>query len=107
MSISISYFPILSNHFLSIENSPPAITGVLNQISLNSVKNGRETTIKYCCYTAVVIYYYLQGSYPFLNKKFKNFSRTFKDTFPIFQGRHSVQKKSLESMSFLVLPQHE
>ena len=42
----------------------------------------------------------LQGSYPFLNKKFK-------DTFPIFQGRHSVQKKSLESMSFLVLPQHE
>ena len=49
----------------------------------------------------------LQGSYPFLNKKFKNFSRTFKDTFPIFQGRHSVQKKSLESMSFLVLPQHE
>ena len=59
MSISISYFPILSNHFLSIENSPPAITGVLNQISLNSVKNSRETTIKYCCYTAVVIYYYL------------------------------------------------
>ena len=48
-----------------------------------------------------------QGSYPFLNKKFTNFSRTFKDTFPIFQGRHSVQKKSLESMSFLVLPQHE
>ena len=45
MSISISYFPILSNHFLSIENSPPAITGVLNNISLNSVKNGRETTI--------------------------------------------------------------
>ena len=45
MSISISYFPILSNHFLSIENSPPAITGVLNKISLNSVKNGRI----YCC----------------------------------------------------------
>lgn len=45
MSISISYFPILSNHFLSIENSPPAITGVLNKISLNSVMNGRETTI--------------------------------------------------------------
>ena len=45
MSISISYFPILSNHFLSIENSPPAITGVLNKISLNSVKNDRETTI--------------------------------------------------------------
>ena len=26
----------------------------------------------------------LQGSNPFLNKKFKDFSRTFKDTFPIF-----------------------
>ena len=26
----------------------------------------------------------LQGLYPFLNKKFKDFSRTFKDTFPIF-----------------------
>ena len=26
----------------------------------------------------------LQGSYPLLNKKFKDFSRTFKDTFPIF-----------------------
>ena len=34
-------------------------------------------------------------------------ARTFKDTFPIFQGLHSVRKKSLESMSFLVLPQHE
>ena len=29
----------------------------------------------------------------FLNKKFKDFSRTFKDTFPIFQGLHSVQKE--------------
>ena len=36
------------------------------------------------------------------NRKFKDSSRTFKDTFPIF----SV-KKGLESMSFLVLPQHE
>ena len=44
---------------------------------------------------------------PFLDKKFKNFSRTFKDTFPIFQGLHSVQKKSLDSMSFLALTQHE
>ena len=26
----------------------------------------------------------VQGLYPFLNKKFKDFSRTFKDTFPIF-----------------------
>ena len=48
-----------------------------------------------------------QCSYPFLNKKFKEFSRTFKTTCPIFQGLHSVQKKTLESMSFLVLPQHE
>ena len=44
-----------------------------------------------------------QGSYPFMNKN----SRIFKDTFPIFQGLHSVQKKTLESMSFFVLPQHE
>ena len=34
-----------------------------------------------------------QGSYPFLNKKFKDFSRTFKDTFPIFQGLYSIQKE--------------
>ena len=27
----------------------------------------------------------LQGLHPFLQKKFKNISRTFKDTFPIFQ----------------------
>ena len=27
----------------------------------------------------------LQGLYPFLNKKFKDISRTFKDTFPVFQ----------------------
>ena len=38
---------------------------------------------------------------------FKDFSRAFKDTFPIFEGLHSVQKTSLESMSYLVLPQHE
>ena len=31
----------------------------------------------------------------FLNKKFKDFSRTFKDPFPIFQGLHSVQKRVL------------
>lgn len=49
MSISISYFPILSNHFLSIENSPPAITGVLNN------KEQQRNNNKYCCYTAVVI----------------------------------------------------
>ena len=43
----------------------------------------------------------------FLNKKFKDFSRTFKDTFPIFSRTPFSAKKSLESMSFLVLPQHE
>ena len=47
-----------------------------------------------------------QEAYPFLNKKFKDFSRTFKDTFPIFQGLHSVQKRVL-SLPFLVLPQHD
>ena len=36
---------------------------------------------------------FTQGSYPFLNKKFKDFSRTFKDTFPIFQGLYSIQKE--------------
>ena len=27
----------------------------------------------------------LKGLYPFLNKEFKDISRNFKDTFPIFQ----------------------
>ena len=43
-----------------------------------------------------------RGSYPFLNKKFKDFSRTFKDTFP----KDSRQCKK-EPMSFLVLPQNK
>ena len=43
----------------------------------------------------------------FFNKEFKDYSSTFRDIFSIFQGLHSVQKKSLESMSFLILPQHE
>ena len=34
-----------------------------------------------------------QGSYPFLNKNFKDCSRTFKDTFRIFQGQDSIQCK--------------
>ena len=33
--------------------------------------------------------------------------RARKDTFPIFQGLPLSAKKSLESISFLVLPQHE
>ena len=37
----------------------------------------------------------LQRSYRFLNNKFENFSRTFKATFSIFQGLHSVQKKEV------------
>ena len=41
-----------------------------------------------------------QGSYPFLNKNFKDFSRTFKDTFRIFQGLHSVQKRDLSLYLF-------
>ena len=41
-----------------------------------------------------------QGSYPFLNKNFKDFSRTFKDTFRIFQGLHSVQKRDLSLCLF-------
>ena len=48
-----------------------------------------------------------QGSYPFFNKKFKDFSRTFKDTFFYFSRTSFSAKKSLEPMSFLVLPQHE
>ena len=40
------------------------------------------------------------GSHAFLNKQFKNFSRTFKDTFPIFQGLHSVQKRALSLCLF-------
>ena len=50
--------------------------------------------------------YLFQDSCIFSNKKFKHFSRTFKDTFPIFQRLHSVQKRVL-SLSFLVLPQYE
>ena len=38
--------------------------------------------------------------YPFLNKKLKDFSRTFKDRFPIFQGLHSVQKRALSLYFF-------
>ena len=41
-----------------------------------------------------------QGSYPFLNKNFKDFTRTFKDTFRIFQGLHSVQKRDLSLCLF-------
>ena len=37
---------------------------------------------------------------PFLNKNFKDFSRTFKDTFRIFQGLHSVQKRDLSLCLF-------
>ena len=40
------------------------------------------------------------SSYPFLNKNFKDFSRTFKDTFRIFQGLHSVQKRDLSLCLF-------
>ena len=47
------------------------------------------------------------GFVPFLNKKFKDSSRTFKGTFPIFSRTPFRAKKSLESISFLVLPQHE
>ena len=42
----------------------------------------------------------IQGSNPFLNKNFKDFSRTFKDTIPIFQGLHSVQKRALTPCLF-------
>ena len=41
-----------------------------------------------------------QGSYPFLNKNFKDFSRTFKNTFCIFQGLNSVQKRDLSLCLF-------
>ena len=41
-----------------------------------------------------------QGSNPFLNKNFKDFSRTFKDTFGIFQGLNSVQKRDLSLCRF-------
>ena len=40
--------------------------------------------------------YQTPGLVPFfLNKKFKDFSKAFKDTFPIFHGLHSVQKRAL------------
>ena len=32
---------------------------------------------------------------PFFDQKIKDFSRTFKDTFPIFQGLHLVQRRAL------------
>ena len=41
-----------------------------------------------------------QGSHLFLKKKIKNFSRTFKDTFLIFQGLQSVQKRALSLCLF-------
>ena len=52
--------------------------------------------------------YDTQGSYPFLNKKFKDFSRTFKDTFPIF-FKVSIQckKEPWVLCLFSVPPQHD
>ena len=41
-----------------------------------------------------------KGSYLFLNKKIKDFSRTLKDTFPIFQGLHLVEKRALSLRLF-------
>ena len=62
------------------------------------------------CDAALCTKYTVHGSYPFLNKKFKDFSRTFKD----FQGHIShfsrtpfSAKKSLESMSVLLRSHHE
>ena len=46
----------------------------------------------------------IQGLNPFLNKKFKDFSRTFTHI-SIFQRLHSVEKRA--SMYFLTLPEHE
>ena len=46
----------------------------------------------------------IQGLNPFLNKKFKGFSRTFTHIFH-FQGLHSMEKRA--SMYFLALPQRE
>ena len=40
------------------------------------------------------------GFVPFLNKKSKEFSRTFKETFPIFSRTPFSAKKSLESVFF-------
>ena len=46
----------------------------------------------------------LQGSYPFLNKKFKDFQGHTSH----FQGFHSVQKKSIhQCISSYVFPQHD
>ena len=42
----------------------------------------------------------IQGFIPVLNKNFKDFSRTFKDSFPSFQGLHSVQKRQLSLCLF-------
>ena len=46
------------------------------------------------------------GSHTFWNKKFKDFSKQGLSRTHFFQGLHSVRKKSLEFMSFLVPPQH-
>ena len=48
-----------------------------------------------------------QGSYPFLTKKIKDFSRTFQGHISHFSRTPFSAKKSLESMSFSVLPEHE
>ena len=47
------------------------------------------------------------GSYPFMNKTFKDFSRTFKAIFPTFQWTQFSAKKGLQSLSFSLLSQHE
>ena len=52
--------------------------------------------------------YDIQGSYPFLNKKFKDFSRTFKDTFPIFfKASIQCKKEPWVLCLFSVPPQHD
>ena len=48
----------------------------------------------------ILMYLLTTGFVPFFNKKFKDFSRTFMDTNPIFQGLHLVKKRALSLCLF-------
>ena len=71
------------------------IFGSVLQILLARVRLSTQHRLSYFVTSSYGKGENFQGLYPFLNKKFKDFSRNFKDTFPIFQGLQSVHKRSL------------
>ena len=71
------------------------IFGSVSQILLARVRLSAQHRLSYFVTPSYGRGENFRGLCSFLNKKFKDFSRTFKDTFPIFQGLQSVHKRSL------------